>query len=160
MKVLIAYDGTLQAKAALRYGLEKVKKNGGELIALHVFNRNLFIHYDAVPRVEEVARRESAQYIKEAEIIIREEGKGVKASIVMEEGNPESEILRYAEAEHIDILLCPTQYRSIVKKFRKILNDRVETNIYVHKSSPYSGIPSDGVTIYAASTLDAQKVIW
>ena len=31
MKVLVAYDGTLQSKDALRYGLEKAREKGGDL---------------------------------------------------------------------------------------------------------------------------------
>ena len=57
MKVLVAYDGTLQAKDALKYGVEKVKENGGELVALHVFNSNMFVDYD-VFGAEEAGRAE------------------------------------------------------------------------------------------------------
>ena len=116
MKVLVAYDGTLHAKVALRYGLEKVRESGGELVALHVFNSDLFIDYDAIPEAEEIARRESFRYVEELEGIIREEGDRVKARIIVEDGNPEKEILNYAKAENVDILLCPTRYKSIVKK--------------------------------------------
>jgi len=116
MKVLVAYDGTLHAKVALRYGLEKVRESGGELVALHVFNSDLFIDYDAIPEAEEIARRESLRYIEELEGIIRDEGDGVKARIIVEDGNPEKEILSYAKAENVDILLCPARYKSLVKK--------------------------------------------
>ena len=113
MKVLVAYDGTLDAKTALRYGLEKVRGNGGELIVLHVFNRNLFIDYDAIPQAEEIARRESSRYIEEAERIIKEEGKGIKASIILDEGNPEKETIECAKAENVDLLLCPPRYKAL-----------------------------------------------
>lgn len=115
MKALVAYDGSLNSKTALRYGLEKVRENGDELIVIHVFNRNLFIDYDAIPRAEEIARRESSRYIEEAEKIIKEEGKGVKASIIVDEGDPEKETIEYAKAEDVDIIFSPPRYKSIVK---------------------------------------------
>ena len=65
MKVLVAYDGTLQAKDALRHGVQKVKEVGGEVVALHVFNSNLFVDYD-VFGAEEAARLESMRLAAEA----------------------------------------------------------------------------------------------
>ena len=109
MKALVAYDGTVQAKTALGYGIEKVRRNSGELVVLHVFNNNMFISYDAIPQAEEIARRESARYVAEAERIIKEKGKGIRASIVVEDGNPEKEIIAYAKAENVDIIFSPPQ---------------------------------------------------
>ena len=144
MKVLVAYDGTLDSKTALRYGLEKVKEDGGELVALHVFNSSLFVDYDAIPEAEEIARREASRYVKEAETIIRDEGSGVKASIIETEGNPGKEIIRYAEVENVDLLLCPSRYSTVVKTFRKMLNKKgLETSIYAYGSSPYSTVPTE-----------------
>lgn len=116
MKALVAYDGTVQAKTALGYGIEKVRKHSGELVVLHVFNNNLFINYDAIPQAEEIARRESVRYMAEAERIIKEKGGGIKASIIVEDGNPEKEIISYAKTESIDIIFSPPRYKSIVRK--------------------------------------------
>lgn len=116
MKLLVTYDGTLDAKTALRYGMEKAKENGGDLLILQVFNSNLFIDYDAIPQAKEIARRESSCYADEVEQIIREEGKGIKASIILEEGNPEKIFIRYANTEKIDIMFIQPRYRSIIKK--------------------------------------------
>jgi nucleotide-binding universal stress UspA family protein len=117
MKVLVTYDGSLHAKDALKYGINKVRENGGELIALNVFNNRLFIDYDALPGAEERARRESMQYLNEAGNIIKNEGNGIKASLVLGEGNPEEEILSLATDERVDLLLCPAKYKSVMKKF-------------------------------------------
>ncbi len=43
MKIMVAYDGTLQAKEALVYGMDKAREKGGEVVALHVFN-NRHVH--------------------------------------------------------------------------------------------------------------------
>jgi len=124
MKVLVAYDGTIQSKDALRYGLEKVKSGGGELIAMHVFPGNLFIGYDATPSARDIARRESASYVEEAKKILQENGKGLKVCIVEGYGVPGDEIMRYAEEQKVDVLLCPPRFKSIINKFKKVLDER------------------------------------
>ena len=124
MKVLVAYDGTLQAKEALRYGSQKVKENGGELVALHVFNSGLFIDYDAHPGAVEMARRDSLRFVEEAKRLIAENGVLDYARVVSEEGVPSEEIMRYATEKNVDILLCPPRYKSVIKSFRRVLDEK------------------------------------
>lgn len=121
MKVLVAYDGTLQAKEALKYGVEKVREKGGELVAMHVFNRSLFIDYDAIPDAEHIARKESLRYVREAEQIMRNDGKDITSKMIVEDGNPDEEIINYARAKSVDLLLCPPRYKSIIRNFKKVL---------------------------------------
>ncbi len=121
MKVLVAYDGTLQSKEALKYGVEKVKERGGEVIALHVFNSTLFVDYD-VAGAAEAAKREATRQMEEAKILVGEYG--VKASFFSGEGDPEDETIRFATERNVDVLLCPPRYRSIIKKFRKMAEER------------------------------------
>ncbi len=114
MKALVAYDGSLNSKTSLKYGIRKVKEKGGELIVLYVFNRSMFIDYDAGPGAEQLARIESARHVEEARSIL--EGAGdTKSRIVVEEGNPPEEILRLATEENADVIFSPPRYRSIVK---------------------------------------------
>ena len=122
MKVLVAYDGTLQAKDALRYGLDKVRENGGEVVALHVFDRGMFVDYDAIPGVEEMARKDAERHVDEARSLIRESG--VRARVITEDGSPEEEVLNYAMARNVDILLCPPKYKSIINGFKKMAAER------------------------------------
>jgi nucleotide-binding universal stress UspA family protein len=121
MKIMVAYDGTLQAKDALVYGIEKARVKGGEVIAFHVFNSPMFLDYDATPNAEATARAESTRFVDEAKAIIREKGKGVKASLYTCDGNPDEEVIAFARAEHADVLLCPPRYKSIIKKYKKSL---------------------------------------
>jgi hypothetical protein len=122
MKILVAYDGTLQSKEALVYGIEKAKEKNGELTVLHVFNTGMFIDYDATPNAATMARAESSHFVEQARSIIREKGKGLKTSLVLGEGNPEEEVISYAKAENVDILLCPPKYKNIIRKYKKILS--------------------------------------
>lgn len=114
MKALVAYDGSLNSKTALKYGIQKVAEKGGEIVALHVFNRGMFIDYDAGPGAEQMARIESARYVEDARRIL--EGAGdIMSRIIVEEGDPAEEIIRLANAESADIIFSPPAYRSIVK---------------------------------------------
>lgn len=124
MKVLVAYDGTLQSKEALRYGLGKVRENGGELTLLHVFPAGLFVDYDATPNAEAMARHEASARLEEARAIIGDAGKGLRTRIVSEDGDPEEEILDYAKAKAVDVLLCPPRMRSVIRKYKKALGER------------------------------------
>jgi len=121
MKIMVAYDGTLQAKEALVYGIEKARTKGGEVIALQVFNRRLFVDYDATVNAQDAARAEASRFMEEAKEIIREKAKGVKASLYSGEGNPEEEMISFAKSEQVDVLLCPPKFKTIISKYQKAL---------------------------------------
>jgi len=122
MKIMVAYDGTLQAKEALAYGLEKARTKGGEVMALYVFNSDLFIDYDASMGAAAAARREAEGYIAEAKSIIREKGNGVTAHLYSAEGNPEQEVIQFAREQKVDVLLCPPKFRTIIRKYQNSLS--------------------------------------
>jgi nucleotide-binding universal stress UspA family protein len=123
MRALVIYDGTLQAKEVLRYGLRAVKEKGGDIICLSVVNTPLFIGYDSIAGASEIARRELDKYIEDAKAIIREEGQGVRTKIVVEEGNPEEEIVNYLAERYIDMLIYPPRYNSLIKKYDRFLKE-------------------------------------
>ena len=119
MKIMVAYDGTLQSKEALVYGIDKAREKGGEVVALHVFNSNLFVDYDANVDAEAMARRESARFVEEARAIIREKGAGVRTSLFTTEGNPEDEVISFVKAKKADVLLCTPKFKGIINKYLK-----------------------------------------
>jgi nucleotide-binding universal stress UspA family protein len=119
MKIMVAYDGTLQAKEALVYGLDQAREKGGEVIALHVFNTGMFVDYDASVDAEALARKESARFVEEAKTLINEKGSGVRTSLFTTEGNPSEEVVRFAKSKNVDVLLCPPKFTSIISKYQK-----------------------------------------
>lgn len=121
MKIMVAYDGTLQAKEALAYGMKKAREKGGEVVALHVFNSPMFVDYDATVNAKSTAQAEAARFIEEAKTIIREKGEGVKASLYSTEGNPSEEMISFAKSEKVDVLLCPPKFTAIINKYRQTL---------------------------------------
>lgn len=116
MKIMTVYDGTAYGMTALRYAVTKARDKGAELTAVHVFDRDMFVVYDAVPRVEEVARNEASRHLAEAEEVLRAEAQGIKVTLIEVEGNPEREIVKLAKEEGADLVFVPPRYRSVRKK--------------------------------------------
>ena len=121
MRVLVACDGTMQTKDALRYGAQKVRENGGLLVALHVFNSNMFIDYD-VFGAEDTGRAESMRFAEDARQIIGETGKEIRTRLIVTEGNPEEETINYAREYYMDLILCPSSYKSIIRGYKKSMD--------------------------------------
>ena len=116
MRILVAYDGSLNSRIALKYGLEKTKEKSARLIALHVFDSRMFIDYGSAPGTEDIAREESLRYVEDARNIICEYGEELRAKVVMEDGGPVEEIAKYAETENMDLVISPPRYASVAKK--------------------------------------------
>jgi nucleotide-binding universal stress UspA family protein len=113
IKILIAYDGTVNAKTALKYGLKKAGDGQGEIIVLQVFDSSLFVDYDAGPKAEAMARAEAAQHLSDARAIAGETGPLVPARFITEEGDAGQKVLQYAETEHAGLVLVPPRFKSL-----------------------------------------------
>jgi nucleotide-binding universal stress UspA family protein len=75
----------------------------------------MFVDYDAYPGAEDVARREALRYVEEAEALMREAGGGVRSSVILEDGDPEENTVRYARDNHVDIIFATPRFKSVVK---------------------------------------------
>lgn len=114
MNILIAYDGTIHARKALKYGIEKVRSSGaGMVTVLQVFDSSLFVDYDAGPRAEELARSEAAQQLDEAKRIAAEIAEGIPVSFITEEGNALERIAGHAAELHPNLVLAPPRFKMI-----------------------------------------------
>ncbi|MBI5189263.1 MAG: universal stress protein [Nitrospirae bacterium] len=113
MKMLIAYDGTINAKNALRYGLGRLKAEGGSAVVLHLFHSALFVDYGAGPNAESMARAESARRLAEARRIVDEAGGVPWVRFEEKDGEPGEELLGYAGEVRFDVILAPAKYASV-----------------------------------------------
>jgi hypothetical protein len=116
MKVLVVYDGTLDSKAALRYGIQKVREYGGELTLLNVFPRHQFIDYGAGPKAEAITRLEALRHVAEARMFLLKNGRGFRASLVFAEGNIPDEVLSCSKTEDIDLIVAGPALEALVEK--------------------------------------------
>ncbi len=121
MKIMVAYDGTLQAKEALAYGMEKAREKGGEVVALCVFDSGPFIDYD-VADAEAVARQEASRFVEEAKSLLREKSDGVRTSLYTAEGNPEEVVTEFVREKKVDVLLCPPKFKSVLRKYNRAVS--------------------------------------
>jgi nucleotide-binding universal stress UspA family protein len=116
VKILLVYNGTVNAKAALRYAISRARAHQAVLVVLFVFHRDLFIDYDAGPGAEEVARKEWALQREEALRILDAEGQDIRKRLVVTDGNWDEEILATARQERVDIIFSPQRLPEIAKK--------------------------------------------
>lgn len=119
MRIMVAYDGSLQAKEALIDSIKKVEVCGGKVVALHVFDMSPFIDYDAGPRAVETAKQEAARSIAEAKKIIQKHGEGITTGVFSAEGNAAEVLFESAREFGIDTLLCPRGIRCVICACRK-----------------------------------------
>ncbi len=113
MNILIAYDGTLHAKKAISYGLEKARRSAGRVAVLQVFDPGLFIDYDAGPKAKELALAEARARFQEAEALLRDHGSGIECRAVFEEGEVATMLERHAAESAADLILVPATLKRL-----------------------------------------------
>jgi hypothetical protein len=156
MKILTIYDGTIQARTALHYGLRKAEEKKAELIVLQVFQSSLFLDYDAGPRVEEIARAEAARHRRDAEAIISA-ARSVSVRFVSEDGDTIEAAARIAAGEQADLVLCAPRYKSLAR--------RIDRPVYIIPGTilvPVDGsdaIKADREAIVAEARLTGSRVL-
>src|SRR5512145_379797 len=115
MKVLIAYDGTIHAKKALQYGIEKARSTNGSLTVLHVFDRSRFVDYDAGPAAEDAARREAAKHLDEARGSVARSASGIPVQFIAMEGDADAALAGAARKDAYDLVLATPGFKSAVR---------------------------------------------
>ncbi len=115
MKHLVLFDGTIHSKIALRYGIHRSQAGDGPLFILSVFSNEMLPYYDAIPRVEDIVRRDARLRIDEAVKIVKDEGQGIKAYLIEEEGDIDRAISKNISSENIDIVYAPPNFRGLIK---------------------------------------------
>jgi nucleotide-binding universal stress UspA family protein len=115
MKTLVLYDGTIHARKAVAYALEKSRGSSGETVVLHVFNATVFLDYDGGPRALELGRRESLRHLDELKKFIAEQEASPRVRILSEEGEPGDLASRIAREEMPDLILVPERLRSLAR---------------------------------------------
>jgi nucleotide-binding universal stress UspA family protein len=117
-KILVATDGSEHGYRAARVALELGKISGGKVTAIYVADTVKTSHLPddmLLFSIRELLLKEGKEALKQVESLAQE--KGVAFESVVVEGNPGSEIIRYAEASGMDIIILGAVGRTGLDKF-------------------------------------------
>lgn len=119
-KIMIATDGSVLGKKAIEYGVEIARLSGAKLYAFYVVSaggRHIIPPRDAgwEKAMKEHLKTEGA----EATSYVEKAGKdaGVETEIVVLEGHPAEEIVKFAEENDIDLVVMGTLGKTGINKF-------------------------------------------
>ena len=117
-KILVATDGSEHGYRASRVALELGKISGGKVTAIYVADTVKTSHLPddmLLFSIRELLLKEGKEALKQVEDLAKE--KGVSFESVVVEGNPGSEIIRYAETSGMDIIILGAVGRTGLDKF-------------------------------------------
>ena len=126
-RILLPLDGSALAEQALPHAIAQAERFQAELILLKVLEplaKNLNLPIEATRRAEEVTRKLAHEYLERIAVGVRESGIPVRAITV--EGHPHKEIVRFAEAEQVDlIVMCTRGHSGLSRWLMGSVADRV-----------------------------------
>lgn len=115
MKILVAYDGTPDAKDVVRYGLYRIKAYGGELKVLHMLDIEALKDFEGF-EVYEALKNEVASHLARLQQIIDESGVGQRVELIPCEGGLEHELIACAEEGRFDLILVSQKFAGIAQE--------------------------------------------
>ncbi|ARM76638.1 universal stress protein UspA [Acidianus manzaensis] len=130
-KILVAYDGSEQAKKALDIAIELARKYDSELYIIEVVDEAIFENSGVLPplsAIEELnkkAKKDIDEAVKKAQ--------GIKVVGEVLSGDPGSTILEYSKNNGIELIVMGSRGLSI---FKKILLGSVSTAVLHNSSAP------------------------
>ena len=117
-KILVATDGSEHGYRAAKVALELGKISGGKVTAIYVADTNRTSHLPddmLLFSIRELLLKEGKEALKQVETLAKD--MGVAFAGLVAEGNPGSEIISYAEAEGMDIIILGAVGRTGLDKF-------------------------------------------
>ena len=117
-KILVATDGSEHGYRASRVALDLGKISGGKVTAIYVADTVKTSHLPddmLLFSIRELLLKEGKEALKQVEDLAKE--KGVSFESVVAEGNPGSEIIRYAETSGMDVIILGAVGRTGLDKF-------------------------------------------
>ena len=117
-KILVATDGSEHGYRAARVALELGRISGGKVTAIYVADTVKTSHLPddmLLFSIRELLLKEGKEALKQVESLAQEKGVAFESLVV--EGNPGSEIIRYAEASGMDIIILGAVGRTGLDKF-------------------------------------------
>jgi nucleotide-binding universal stress UspA family protein len=138
-KILVATDGSEHGYRAVKAALELGKISGGRVTAIYVADTNRTSHLPddmLLFSIRELLLKEGKEALKQVETLARDMGIAFEGFVT--EGNPGSEIISYAEAKGMDIIILGAVGRTGLDKF---LLGSVAEKVVRNSSIPVLTIP-------------------
>jgi universal stress protein A len=113
--VLVPTDFSQASESALRYGKAMAEAFGSSLHVVHVMEDLLAhawaaeVYVSSMPQLRDEIERESRQRL--VALLTEEERKAFRAETALLAGNPFIEIIRYAKANSVDLIVMGTHGR-------------------------------------------------
>jgi nucleotide-binding universal stress UspA family protein len=113
--VLVPTDFSEASEAALRYGKAMAEAFGASLHVVHVMEDLLAhawaaeVYVSSMPQLRDEIEKESRQRL--GALLADTEQRALRAETALLAGNPFLEIIRYAKAHHIDLIVMGTHGR-------------------------------------------------
>lgn len=134
-KILVATDGSENAKRAASYGVNIAKATGAEVHALYIISTQHAVTTRTVmgwsEAFEEYLANKGGVAIADVEKLGKEAG--VKVEPVFLKGIPADKILNYAEENNIDLIVMGTHGLTGIKRF---LIGSVAESVVRHSKAP------------------------
>jgi nucleotide-binding universal stress UspA family protein len=115
-KILYPTDFSESSLEALRYAVSLAKDYKAKLILMHVINEQIFSEGLNLPRVsapEALGQEMEAEAGRQLRMLIpADQRQGLDSEMVIRSGMPFLEVIRYAEANGVDLIVIGTHGRS------------------------------------------------
>lgn len=116
MKVMVIYDGSPDARAALAYGVKKVKATGGELFAYHLLRRTIFQDDEGMLCTTEEALRDSLRQAETVNTMVDRKGCKIRTTVAFALSKSSFDILRDAAKAEADLIVAPPEFDTLLEK--------------------------------------------
>lgn len=116
MKVMVIYDGSPDARAALAYGVKKAKASGGELLAYHLLRHAVFHDDEGMLRTNEESLQDSLRRAETVNTLVDRKGCKIRTTIAFTLSKSSLDILRDAAKAEADLIVAPSEFEILLEK--------------------------------------------
>jgi nucleotide-binding universal stress UspA family protein len=129
-KILIAIENSAADRTVLEHVQQLAKLTGASLLLVHVADGWVARHYDELALRESEEMKEDRAYLATVQAQLTANGFATHTHLAM--GEPAKELVRVAEAEHVDLIAMSTHgHRLLNDIIRGSTADRVRHNVSI-----------------------------
>jgi nucleotide-binding universal stress UspA family protein len=129
-KILIAIENSTADRTVLEHVQQLAKLTGASLLLVHVADGWVARHYDELALRESEEMKEDRAYLATVQAQLTANGFTTVTHLAM--GEPAKELVRVAEAEHVDLIAMSTHgHRLLNDIIRGSTADRVRHNVSI-----------------------------